>query len=154
MADTQTLQGNIIGYSSADYLPSSQGYRATRNLPAHQYLVQPGTLDLSRRQMIDFNPDNSAESDPRQYGSEYSARDFLPDGSQMVYPTIYDGSMHDRAEAYQHALETGQHMGIFHPFTPEAYINDYENALHSRPQFVNGKRLTGDLWAQMKQKRK
>ena len=159
MANGQMLQGsaqvnNITGYSTADYLPSSQGYRATRGLAAQQYLAQPGTLDLSRRQMIDMDAENSPVVDPRGYGSEYSARDTLPSGHQMVYPTIYDGQLHDRREAFQHALDTGQHMGIFHPFTPEEAINEYEQKLHSRPQFLNnGQRLTGDKWAKLRSRR-
>jgi hypothetical protein len=144
----------IFGLSDASYLPSSSGYLATRKLAAQNYMLAPGTVDLTKRQLIDFNPDNQDVNDPRIYGSEFSARDSLPNGHQIVYPTIYDGKMHEREEAYQHALDTGQHMGIFDRFTPSEYIDEYENALHSRPQFINGKRVTGDLWAQMKMRKK
>lgn len=158
MANGQMLQGsvqanNITGYSTADYLPSSQGYRATRGLDAQQYLAAPGTLDLSRRQIIDNDPENSPIVDPRGYGSEYSARDELPSGHQMVYPTIYDGQLHDRHEAFQHAQTTGQHMGIFAPGTPEDIMSEYENKLHSRPIFVNGQKLTGDKWAKLRSRK-
>ena len=139
----------VWGTSDVSYSPSPQGYPAVQHLAAQQYLAAPGTVDLSQRQMID-NPEDPKRPDPREYGSEYSARDTLPSGHQMSYPTIYDGKVHSREEAYQHALQTGQHLGIFAPGTPENIMDEYENALHSRPITVNGKLLNGDMWASMK----
>jgi hypothetical protein len=155
-ASNQPVQGSkqpVWGTSDISYAPTPNGYPAVQHLPAQQYLVAPGTIDLSQRQMID-NPENPNNPDPRQYGSEYSARDEIPGGYQMSYPTIYDGKVHPREEAYHHALQTGQYLGIYHPSAPAAVLDQVENALHSRPIMVNGKLLNGDMWASMKPKRK
>jgi hypothetical protein len=137
----------IYGYSDAGYQP---GYPATHELEAQQYITHPGTVDLSKRQIID----NNAEGyDPRNYGSEYSARDELPTGHIMSYPTIYDGAVHDRKEAYHHAIETNQHLGIFAPGTPEHVMDEYEDTLHSRPIYLDKQhkqQLSGDVWAGLK----
>ena len=139
------------------YAPTPQGYGAIQNTPAQRYVVQPGNIDLSKRQMID-NPVDPIHPDPRHYGSEYSARDTLPQGHpfaghQMSYPTIYDGTVHPRQEAFKHAIDTNQHMGIYHGQAPGQVIDQAETALHARPIYVNGKLLNGDMWAAMKKKK-
>jgi hypothetical protein len=152
-ASNQPVQGTKVpmwGTSDVSYAPTPNGYPAVQHLPAQQYLAFPGTIDLSQRQMIDNNAEDPAHPDPRNYGSEYSARDVIDGGYIMSYPTIYDGSVHSREEAKVHALKTGEHMGIFHPGTPDALMDQYEIALHSRPIYINGQLLNGDVWAAMK----
>lgn len=135
----------IIG-QSLGFQPSQWGYAATQGLPAMQHMAAPPTVDLSQRQIIDM---------PGGYGSEYSARAALPSGHQMSFPTIYDGAQHSPQEAYQRAVQTGQHLGIFNPNTPEDVMDEYENAVHSRPIYVNGQLLDNDVYQAAKgQKRK
>jgi hypothetical protein len=137
--------------SGDQYKPSPDHYPAVQHLDAKSYVSQPGTVDLSRRQVID-HPKDPKNPDPREYGSEYSARDQLPDGRWMSYPTIYDGKAHPREEAFEHAQQSGQHMGIYDADTPPHVLNEVETALHSRPQKVNGNPLNGDSYAAMKAK--
>jgi hypothetical protein len=143
----------VWGTSGVEYSPTPQGYPVLKNHPASQYLLAPGNIDLSQRQMID-NPEDPKHPDPREYGSEYSARRRLPNGNWMSFPTIYEGKTHNVDEAYENALKTGQHMGIYHGSIPDHVINDAETKLHARPIYVNGKLLNGDMWAAMKAKKK
>ena len=142
----------VYGLSDAQgYSPTPFGYPAVQHLEAQQYLLAPGTIDLSQRQLID-NPPDPSKPDPYSYGSEYSARSRMEDGNIMSYPTIYDGQVHDWREAFDHAQQTGQHLGIYHSSIPDHVINEVEDVLHSRPIIVNGQQMNGDLWAKMKQK--
>jgi hypothetical protein len=134
----------IIGQSDDSYAPGLNGYAATQGLAAQQHLAVPGTVDLSQRQIIDM---------PGGYGSEYSSRAPIPGGYQMSFPTIYGGQLHDPKEAYNHALQTGQHLGIFNPDTPDSVMDEYENALHSRPIYVNGTQLNYDVYRQAKRRK-
>jgi hypothetical protein len=142
----------IWGTSDTSYAPTGTGYPAVQNLAAQKYLVAPGNIDLSNRQIID-NPENPQKPDPREYGSEYSSRSRLPSGHWMSYPTIYDGQTHSPSDGYKHAVQSGMHLGIYAPNTPDKVLDEVENALHSRPIKVNGKLLTGDAWASMKKRK-
>lgn len=139
---------NVYGVSSPDYAPAEAGYKAVSQMTGAKYLIAPGTIDLSKRQIIS-NPENPQHPDPREYGSEYSARHKLPNGDWITFPTIYGGAKHTVKEAYSHAVRTGQHMGIYSKDIPEAQMNEIETALHSRPITVKGKRLDGELWASL-----
>lgn len=154
---SQMLQGQISndpeGQSDTSlYAPTSQGYGILHNHPVQPYVIAPGTIDLSQRQIVPNDPGHPYVKDPRAYGSEYSARDQLPNGAWMSYPTIYDGEVHPRQEAYSRALSTGQHLNIYAPFTPTEYMDHAENLLHSRKITINGKSLTGDSYAASKRK--
>jgi hypothetical protein len=151
MADE--IYGQSIGFE-----PTPNGYAATQGLQANQIMAHPPTLDLSQRQMIDS---------PGGYGSEYSARAYVAPNKQMVYPTIYEGKHHDTEEAFQHAVQTGEHMGIFHSPPQEFYqtnpeamqqyeqvLGQYENAVHARPIYANGQLLNYDVYQSMRRKRK
>jgi hypothetical protein len=167
-SQTYNPTDTITGESGPGYAP---GYPATHDLPLAQkgMISQPGTLDLSQRQMIDHDPENNTNPDPRGYGSEYSARSRLNadeakrlganEGDWMVYPTIYNGRWHAPPpgegrsdEAWQHALATGQHMGIISGKANNDDINEYENHLHGRDIYVRGVKLTGDTWEQNKRR--
>jgi hypothetical protein len=140
----------IYGYSDpAKYGP---GYPVTQNMAIQPYIVEPGNIDLSVRQLIASDPANipNKADIPYSYGSEYSARDKLPNGNWMTYPTIYNGKNHGREEAFQYAKETGKHMGIIKGNAPEAVINEYENVLHSRDiSLKDGRKLNGDVWKEI-----
>lgn len=143
----------IVGESSPGFAP---GYPAMSQSQAYQggHMDSLGTLDLSKRQVVSNpEPTHTPDEQKYEYGSEYSARSKLHDGRQMTYPTIYDGKQHAPPEALQHALQTGQHMGIFKAGTPERVMEDYENQLHGRPIRVNGQLLNGDTWKAMQEKR-
>lgn len=139
----------IYGDSGNQYKPSPDHYPAVAEI-SKGHIDEPGTVDLSRRQIIDNT--NPKHPDPRDYGSEYSARDTLKDGRQMTYPLIYNGAVHDRKEAFDYAQKTQQHMGIYKKDTPEAKMTEIENALHSRLQTVNGQKLDGEVWKSLKEK--
>lgn len=148
MPDTQP----IIGKSSDDYKPSPTHYAAVANLEATKHISEPGTVDLTQRQMIPMNGDNG-KPDPHAYGSEYSARDPLPDGRHMSYPLIYDGKVHPREEAFKRAQDTNQHLGIYAKDTPPKAMDEAETALHKREIKVDGKVLNGDTWKAMNEKK-
>lgn len=146
--DVQQPQVPVFGHSSEQYKPSLTGYPALKNHPAAKYIDKPGTVDLSRRQLVN-NPQNPVKPDPREYGSEYSARDTLDDGRMMSYPTIYDGQVHPREEAFKYAKDSGNYLAIFKKGTPEKLMDSWENAAHSRVQNYQGQRMNGDRWAEM-----
>lgn len=141
----------VFAGSSKDYAPSPTGYPILKNHPVYPYIDKHGTVDLTSRQLVN-NPEHLDKPDPREYGSEYSARDQLPDGRHMSYPTIYDGQVHNRQEAFEHARKTGQYLNIFKKGTPPKLMDDSEVVLHARPQTVAGdtKPINGDRWAEIK----
>ena len=149
--DVDNSPAPIIGESPEGYAPTSTGYPAVAHLAGHNYLDTPGNIDLSKRQIVD-NPENPDKPDPREYGSEYSSRQELPDGRSVSFPTIYDGAVHSPKEAFQHYKDTGEQLATFKSGTPESVMDEYETALHARPITVNGELLTGDKWAAMKGK--
>lgn len=146
--DVQQPREPIYGHSSDDYKPSLAGYRALKDHPAAKYMDKPGTVDLSRRQIVN-NPEQPGKPDSREFGSEYSARDRLPDGRWMSYPTIYDGQVHSREEAFDYAQKSGNHLGIYKKNTPGKVMDSAENKIHSRDIYYQGKKMNGDRWAEM-----
>ena len=67
-------------------------------------LLEPGNINLQGRPLISMGNN--------QVGSEYSVS-FTQDGKEVLVPTIFDGKAHTPQEAWQHYLQTGQHMGKY-----------------------------------------
>ena len=67
-------------------------------------LLEPGNINLRGRPLISMSNG--------QVGSEYSVS-FTQDGKEVLVPTIFDGKSHTPQEAWQHYLQTGQHMGKY-----------------------------------------
>lgn len=142
------MAAQVFADSSKEYAPTPNHYPAIQQL-TQGHVSEPGTVDLTRRQVIDHDPVNKIP-DPRSYGSEYSARDKLPDGRWMSYPMIYNGAAHPRKEAFEYAQKNNQHTGIYNKDTPDKVMDQADTMLHARPQTVEGKPLNGDVWAAMK----
>jgi hypothetical protein len=143
----------IWGISDKGFAP---GYPAAAKLPlvTGGWIRTPGTIDLSKRHMFDNpQPGSSPEQQKYEYGSEESVRDRLPNGDWMTYSVFYDGKKHTPQEAFEHAKQTGEHMGIIRGDAPEKLIDQYENFLHARKITVNGRFLDGDEWKRIRTNR-
>ena len=65
-----------------------------------------GNIDLSRRPSVP-NPEGG-------YSTVFSESGGLrPDGPEMLYPRVVDGRILSSDEAWQHALNTGETLGIY-----------------------------------------
>jgi hypothetical protein len=80
----------------------------------------PGNIDLNNRPVV-MNPDGT-------HSSELSFSRGTRDGEVLV-PRVVGGKMLSQDEAWQHYLQTGEHMGIFD--TPEN-ADIYAEATHNR----------------------
>jgi hypothetical protein len=109
-------------------------------------LAQTGNIDLTQRPLVDMGKDSEGYS---SWGTEYSM-DFDDGDHRVVIPTIVKGKQVSPDEAKAHYFATGAHMGKFYRNTPQMIVDQYTNALHSRPQYVNGEPLNESLWNQMK----
>lgn len=110
-----------------------------------------GNIDITQRPVVDFanglDETNSTPAARRQFssdnfagsfGTEYSTR--ITDGDHDVsIPTIINGKLHSTAEAVEHYKKTGQYLGRFPKGTPESAMEDYENRVHNRTVYVDGK---------------
>jgi len=93
--------------STASVVNPTVGKFTTQNIDPSlisKGLVEPGNIPLVGRPLIDMGKG--------QVGSEYSVS-FTQDGKEVLVPTIFDGKTHTPQEAWQHYLDTGQHMGKY-----------------------------------------
>lgn len=108
---------------------NAPGYEAP-NEPTGQAptggMVVPGTIkDLYLRKVL-HNPDGS-------YSTTSSESNAIEDpghpyfGKEMLYPTVINGVRFTSRQAFDHAIKTGQHLGIFD--TP-GHAEDYATWLH------------------------
>ncbi len=82
-------------------------------------LVSPGTIDLTKLPVANLGNG--------YWGTVHSASREV-NGKEMLYPQIVNGQLLDDDSAFQHALQTGQHLGIF---TNGDAADEYANKLHN-----------------------
>jgi hypothetical protein len=85
-------------------------------------MIEPGNIDLNNRPLI---------STPGKPGYKSSELSFSrgTDKGEVLVPRVVDGKMLGEDEAWQHYIETGEHMGIFDK--PENADN-YADSVHMR----------------------
>src|ERR1700733_3556645 len=87
-------------------------------------MIVPGTINLNGRPIIN-NSDGTISSEV----SFSRADDPKHPGKEVLVPLIVNGKKLTQEQAWQHYIETGEHMGIFD--TPEQ-ADAYAQKVHSR----------------------
>ena len=70
-----------------------------------QGLLQSGTIDLTQLPAVNLG-DGS-------WGTVHSESREVPGIGEVLYPTIVNGRQVSSDEAFQHAIKTGRHLGVF-----------------------------------------
>jgi hypothetical protein len=99
----------------------------TAGPPRPTGMLKPGTLNLNGRPII------PTPGMPGHHSSEISFSQGTDEGEVLV-PLIVNGKALSQKQAWQHYLNTGQHMGIFD--TP-AHADAYAEQVHQRPPKSN-----------------